>query len=203
MQTRKVIAVATLTLALGGCGSAEPAHSPSQTTPAEAPPTAQAAPQGQPWAGKVPWLSTLPAPGTIDRADAMAVARAYTVTKYSWDSTIDRTADYAIKRAGIYGTEELKRSLEPMDPDMAKGQALISNEKPYGTWTTATVTFSGREGQAEQPGTDVIAIGWRMDLHRREGGSRPDITGTDDVKLLRSADGGWRVDGSITREPQA
>lgn len=205
MQSRKLIAIAALTLMLAGCGSGKPASPTPRTTaaPTASAPTAQPAPPGQPWAAKVPWLSTLPDPAKVDRTDAMAVAKAYTVTRHTWDSTIDRTEDYALKRAGVYGSDALKRSLEPMDPDQAKGQALITNEKPYRTWTSAGITFSGREGRAGQQGTDIITLSWRMDLHRRKGNSRPSITGDDDVKLIQGATGEWQIEGSITREPAA
>lgn len=205
MQSRKLIAVAALTLMLAGCGPGRTASSTPRTTaaPTVAAPTAQPAPPGQPWADKVPWLSTLPDPTKVDRTDAMAVAKAYTVTRHTWDSTIDRTEDYALKRAGIYGSDTLKRSLEPMDPDQDKGQALITNEKPFRTWTSASITFSGREGRADQPDTDIITLSWRMDLHRRKGKSRPSITGDDDVKLIHGAAGEWQIEGSITREPAA
>ena len=133
----------------------------------------------------------------------MAVAKAYTVTKYTWDSSIDRTEDYALKRAGIYGSAAFKQSLEPIDPDQAKGQALIANEKPYKTWTSASITFIGREGKPDQPGTDIITLNWRMALHRRNGRDRPPVTGTDDMKLIQGPGGEWQVEGSITREPES
>lgn len=208
MQSRKLIAIAALVLMLAGCGAGQPAGPAPRTTAAPtaastAGPTAQPAPPGQPWAAKVPWLSTLPDPAKVDRSDPMAVAKAYTVTRHTWDSSIDRTEDYALKRAGVYGSDNLKRSLEPMDPDLDKGQALIVNETPFRTWTSASITFSGREGRAAHPGTDVIVVSWRMDLHRRKDGSRRSITGDDDVKLIKGAAGQWQVEGSITREPAA
>lgn len=204
MQSRNFIAVAALTLMLAGCGAEQPAPTrTAMTSPAPTAPKAVASPEGQPWSGKVPWLSTLPDPAKTDRTNAMTVARDYTVTKHSWDSTIDRTEDYALKRAGIYGSETLKQSLQPMDPDQAKGQALIANEKPFGTWTSTSITFCGREGKADKPGTDIVTLNWRMELHRRKGGRESPITGTDDVKLIRDTTGSWHVDGSITREPEA
>lgn len=133
----------------------------------------------------------------------MAVAKAYTVTKYTWDSTIDRTEGYALKRAGIYGSDTLKRSLGPIDPDQAKGQALIANEKPYKTWTSTSITFTGREGKPDQPGTDIITLNWHMALHRRNGRDRAPVTGTDDMKLIQGPGGEWQVEGSITREPES
>lgn len=203
MQSRKLIAIAALTVMLTGCGSGKPATPPARTPEAPTAPTTQPAPQGQPWADKVPWLSTLPDPAKVDKTDAMAVAKAYTVTKYTWDSTIDRTEDYALKRAGIYGSAAFKQSLEPIDPDQAKGQALIANEKPYKTWTSASITFTGREGKPDQPGTDIITLNWRMALHRRNGRDRKPVTGTDDMKLIQGPGGEWQVEGSITREPES
>lgn len=203
MQSRKLIAIAALTVMLTGCGSGKPATPPARTPEAPTAPTTQPAPLGQPWADKVPWLSTLPDPAKVDKTDAMAVAKAYTVTKYTWDSTIDRTEDYALKRAGIYGSAAFKQSLEPIDPDQAKGQALIANEKPYKTWTSASITFTGREGKPDQPGTDIITLNWRMALHRRNGRDRKPVTGTDDMKLIQGPGGEWQVEGSITREPES
>jgi len=87
----------------------------------------------------------------VDRTDPEAVARAYVITRNTWDASRDKSNAYAYIRASVYEVPELASS-HTKTPDLQHGQGeflpLLANR----AHTTVTITGSNNHGQ--QPNTD-------------------------------------------------
>lgn len=198
----RITSMALLTLALTGCGFGQGSAAPSATTtaPVQAP-NATTAPEGQRIpGGKATWLSNLPDPSKTDTGDSVAVATDYTIASHTWDTATDMTDAYAVQRAALWGTPELRQLEDEYDADQARGQATFNDEASHRTWTSVKVTSTGRDGVAASPDQDAITVNWTMTLHRRDKTKAKASSGTDDVLLVKATDGRWQVQNSSTRQ---
>lgn len=180
----------------------EAGASAATPTPTEATPTTPACEDGSPTPigtclhpASVQWLpDLLPDPREVDRTDPEAVARAYVITRNTWDASRDKTNAYAYIRASVYETPERANNHTPT-PDLEHGQGeflpLLANR----AHTTVTITGSNNHGQ--QPNTDPTRwYGNVYYLRTYSDGSLEPIKGREVVFLQLQDDGMWAVDNS-------
>lgn len=180
--------------------SQEAGASEATPTPTEASPTAPACEDGSPTPlgtclhpASVQWLpDLLPDPREVDRTDPEAVARAYVITRNTWDASRDNTNAYAYIRASVYEVPELASNHTPT-PDLEHGQGeflpLLANR----AHTTVTITGSNNHGQ--QPNTDPTRwYGNVYYLRNYSDDSLEPVKGREVVFLRLQDDGTWAVE---------
>lgn len=140
----------------------------------------------------VQWLpDLLPDPREVDRTDPEAVARAYVITRNTWDASRDKSNAYAFIRASVYEVPE-RASSHTKTPDLEHGQGeflpLLANR----AHTTVTITGSNNHGQ--QPNTDPTR--WHGNvyyLRNYSDDSLEPVKGHEVVFLRLQDDGTWAV----------
>lgn len=180
--------------------SQESGDSAATPTPTEATPTTPACEDGSPtpigtclYPASVQWLpDLLPDPREVDRTDPEAVARAYVITRNTWDASRDKTNAYAYIRASVYEVPELASNHTPT-PDLERGQGeflpLLANR----AHTTVTITGSNNHGQ--QPNTDPTRwYGNVYYLRNYSDDSLEPVKGREVVFLRLQDDGTWAVE---------
>lgn len=171
-------------------------------TPTEATPTAPACEDGSPtpigtclYPASVQWLpDLLPDPREVDRTDPEAVARAYVITRNTWDASRDKSNAYAYIRASVYEVPELASS-HTKTPDLQHGQGeflpLLANR----AHTTVTITGSNNHGQ--QPNTDPTRWYGNVYYERNYSDNSLEPVKKREVVFLRLQDDGtWAVTDS-------
>lgn len=216
------VAVLILTITGTACGSRQPnadnqaqsAQSPAQSSSDQAPtqeaeasaatptPTTPACEDGSPtplgtclYPASVQWLpDLLPDPREVDRTDPEAVARAYVITRNTWDPSRDKSNAYAFIRASVYEVPG-RASSHTKTPDLEHGQGeflpLLANR----AHTTVTITGSNDHGQ--QPNTDPTR--WHGNvyyLRNYSDDSLEPVKGHEVVFLRLQDDGTWAVTDS-------
>lgn len=180
----------------------ESGASAATPTPTEATPAAPACEDGSPTPigtclhpASVQWLpDLLPDPREVDRTDPEAVARAYVITRNTWDASRDKTNAYAYIRASVYETPERANNHTPT-PDLERGQGeflpLLANQ------AHTSVTITDTNTNAPQPNTDPNRwLGNVYYLRTYSDGSLEPIKGREVVFLQLQDDGTWAVDNS-------
>ena len=180
----------------------ESGDSTAAPTPTEATPTTPACEDGSPtplgtclYPASVQWLpDLLPDPREVDRTDPEAVARAYVITRNTWDASRDKSNAYAFIRASVYEVPE-RASSHTKTPDLQHGQGeflpLLANR----AHTTVTTTGSNDHGQ--QPNTDPTR--WHGNvyyLRNYSDDSLEPVKGHEVVFLRLQDDGTWAVTDS-------
>ena len=180
----------------------ESGASTATPTPTEATPTAPACEDGSPtpigtclYPASVQWLpDLLPDPREVDRTDPEAVARAYVITRNTWDASRDKSNAYAYIRASVYEVPELASS-HMKTPDLQHGQGeflpLLANR----AHTTVTITGSNNHGQ--QPNTDPTRWYGNVYYERNYSDNSLEPVKKREVVFLRLQDDGtWAVTDS-------
>lgn len=180
----------------------ESGASAATPTPTEATPTAPACEDGSPtpigtclYPASVQWLpDLLPDPREVDRTDPEAVARAYVITRNTWDASRDKSNAYAYIRASVYEVPELASS-HTKTPDLQHGQGeflpLLANR----AHTTVTITGSNNHGQ--QPNTDPTRWYGNVYYERNYSDNSLEPVKKREVVFLRLQDDGtWAVTDS-------
>ena len=180
----------------------ESVASAATPTPTEATPTAPACEDGSPtpigtclYPASVQWLpDLLPDPREVDRTDPEAVARAYVITRNTWDASRDKSNAYAYIRASVYEVPELASS-HTKTPDLQHGQGeflpLLANR----AHTTVTITGSNNHGQ--QPNTDPTRWYGNVYYERNYSDNSLEPVKKREVVFLRLQDDGtWAVTDS-------
>lgn len=180
----------------------ESGASTATPTPTEATPTAPACEDGSPtpigtclYPASVQWLpDLLPDPREVDRTDPEAVARAYVITRNTWDASRDKSNAYAYIRASVYEVPELASS-HTKTPDLQHGQGeflpLLANR----AHTTVTITGSNNHGQ--QPNTDPTRWYGNVYYERNYSDNSLEPVKKREVVFLRLQDDGtWAVTDS-------
>ena len=180
----------------------ESGDSAATPTPTEATPTAPACEDGSPtpigtclYPASVQWLpDLLPDPREVDRTDPEAVARAYVITRNTWDASRDKSNAYAYIRASVYEVPELASS-HTKTPDLQHGQGeflpLLANR----AHTTVTITGSNNHGQ--QPNTDPTRWYGNVYYERNYSDNSLEPVKKREVVFLRLQDDGtWAVTDS-------
>ena len=179
--------------------SQESGDSTAAPTPTEATPTTPACEDGSPtplgtclYPASVQWLpDLLPDPREVDRTDPEAVARAYVITRNTWDASRDKSNAYAFIRASVYEVPERESShTKTTVLQHAQGEflPLLANR----AHTTVTITGSNDHGQ--QPNTDPTR--WHGNvyyLRNYSDDSLEPVKGHEVVFLRLQDDGTWAV----------
>lgn len=183
MKPPLTIAASLLVGLLAGCTTAAAPPPSSQTSDSTGitPPTTAGLPVGQAPdgshipSGKPTWLVGLPDPGQVDRSSAEAVMRAYVITAFTWDTSVDKTSAYAEQRAALYLDADQLAAADAYDPDIAKGQEAFTTAAAHGSYTTVTIRSVTAEGlDADQDGTVHRIIHYLVRTIPRDGSAAPD-----------------------------
>lgn len=203
MKLKDLIACAAssaLLVSLASCGQQQttrPIDHPSSAQPSQGPAVAGGrAPDGTELPGGARWLSTLPDPRKVDRAAAVAVARAYETTLRTWDTTTDRDSNSGYMRSSIYGDPAYRDAIASQADRPATGDELFVNARPHRSYTTVSISHAGSDGVSADADSSSITVAWRQSIIARDESGNDTRNGVDYVQLKRVG-GVWSVSGMI------
>lgn len=164
---RHFVPAALLTLTLAGCALPGKA-SPASNTPMAPTVTAPAGPSAIPTGRQGTPRGAIPKPGTVQAGNASAVAHAYAVTSWTYDTRLDTSPNDAGRRGLRWLGPELRAALSsPLPGDGGTTWAALKTADGYSTVTAV-------EMPSEEPQTPTRVQRYEyLDVQNRTNAGKP------------------------------